>query len=87
MLDMELYVLAAPSPEEIARLELATDKVNCVCLWIVQGIICEIRSGRLDAPPPIVTRVFQELSRGSQGCVRLQVARRMLTLTVVARRR
>lgn len=64
---MSLSVLAAPSPEEVMRLELATDKVNCVCLWIVQGIISEIRSGTLDAPPPIVTRVFQELSIGMLG--------------------
>merc|ERR1719389_963682 len=64
---MELWVLASPSPEEIRRLELASDKVNCVCLWIVQGIICEIRAGRLDAPAPIVTRVFQELSTGMLG--------------------
>jgi len=65
--DMELWVLAAPSQEEISRLESATDKVNCVCLWIVQAIICEVRAGRLDAPPPIVTRVFQELSTGMLG--------------------
>mmetsp|Transcript_98755 Transcript_98755/g.171111 ORF Transcript_98755/g.171111 Transcript_98755/m.171111 type:complete len:465 (-) Transcript_98755:166-1560(-) len=65
--DMDLFVLAAPSPEEISRLELSTDKVNCVCLWIVQGIITEIRSGTLDTPPPIVTRVFQELSNGMLG--------------------
>lgn len=64
---MDLFVLAAPSPEEISRLELSTDKVNCVCLWIVQGIITEIRAGTLDTPPPIVTRVFQELSNGMLG--------------------
>lgn len=64
---MDLFVLAAPSPEEIQRLELSTDKVNCVCLWIVQGIITEIRAGTLDTPPPIVTRVFQELSNGMLG--------------------
>mmetsp|Transcript_18828 Transcript_18828/g.30523 ORF Transcript_18828/g.30523 Transcript_18828/m.30523 type:complete len:431 (+) Transcript_18828:87-1379(+) len=64
---MDLFVLAAPSPEEIARLELASDKVNAVCLWIVQAIITEIRAGSLDAPPPIVTRVFQELSNGMLG--------------------
>lgn len=65
--EMDLFVLAAPSPEEIKRLELATDKVNTVCLWIAQGIIAEIRAGTLDAPPPIVTRVFQELSAGMLG--------------------
>jgi len=64
---MDLFVLAAPSAEEVSRLELATDKVNAVCLWIVQGIITEIRANVLDTPPPIVTRVFQELSNGMLG--------------------
>lgn len=64
---LDLYVLAAPTAEEIGLLEMASDKVNAVCLWIVQGIILEARSGSLDTPPPIITRTFQELSSGMLG--------------------
>merc|ERR1711908_216199 len=46
---------------------MSVDKVNVVGLWIIQGIITEIRSKILDVPPPIVTRVFQEISNGMLG--------------------
>lgn len=65
--ETELVVLHRPSHEEVKRLEAATDAVNTVCLWIIQGIILEIRAKTLDTPPPIVTRVFQELSNGMLG--------------------
>jgi len=64
---LDLVVLAPPTSEEIGLLTIANDKVNCVCLWIIQGIIMEWRAGTLDVPPPIVSRVFQEISNGMLG--------------------
>lgn len=60
-------VLHAPSIEEVALLEPSSDKVNTICLWIFQAIMIEVRAKTLDAPPPIVTRVFQEISAGMLG--------------------
>mmetsp|Transcript_59008 Transcript_59008/g.108166 ORF Transcript_59008/g.108166 Transcript_59008/m.108166 type:complete len:611 (-) Transcript_59008:39-1871(-) len=60
-------VLHAPTELEVAVLECCADKVNIIALWIVQGIMREVRDKTLDAPPPIVTRVFQEISRGMLG--------------------
>jgi len=65
--NFDLMVLAFPSREEILLLEQANDKPNVLCLWIIQGIIIMIRKDLLDIPPPIVSRVFQELSNGMLG--------------------
>jgi len=63
----DLSVLHAPTSEEVSLLEPSSDKVNTLCLWIMQGIMLEVRAKTLDAPPPIVTRVFQEISNGMLG--------------------
>lgn len=65
--DMNLAVLHAPSPEEIKLLATSHDKVHTICLWITQAIMVEVRHGILDAPPPIVTRIFQDISTGVLG--------------------
>lgn len=65
--DLDLLVLSVPSAEEVALLEQANDKPNAICLWIIQGVILMIRQKLLDIPPPIVSRVFQELSNGMLG--------------------
>mmetsp|Transcript_24166 Transcript_24166/g.42679 ORF Transcript_24166/g.42679 Transcript_24166/m.42679 type:complete len:484 (-) Transcript_24166:195-1646(-) len=64
---LDLYVLANPTSYEVELLESVTDKVNLIMLWIIQGICLEVRAKTLDAPPPIVTRVLQELSNGMLG--------------------
>mmetsp|Transcript_27773 Transcript_27773/g.44142 ORF Transcript_27773/g.44142 Transcript_27773/m.44142 type:complete len:524 (+) Transcript_27773:151-1722(+) len=64
---LDLMVLSVPSTEEVALLEVANDKPNLICLWIIQGVIIMIRKKLLDIPPPIVSRVFQELSNGMLG--------------------
>jgi len=64
---LDLYVLSAPTADEVQLLDMCTDKVNCLMLWILQGTIQEIRANTLDTPPPIVTRFFQELSNGMLG--------------------
>mmetsp|Transcript_661 Transcript_661/g.1178 ORF Transcript_661/g.1178 Transcript_661/m.1178 type:complete len:545 (+) Transcript_661:128-1762(+) len=65
--DMDLVVLYSPTPDEVQALDHANDKVNIVSLWIIQGIVLEVRAKTLDAPPPIVTRILQELSAGMLG--------------------
>lgn len=65
--ELDLMVLSAPSRLETQLLEIATDKVNTIYLWITQGIIEEVRAKTLDTAPPIVSRVFQELSNGKLG--------------------
>jgi len=65
--DMNLAVLHAPSSEEIKLLATSHDKVHTICLWITQAIMLEVRQGTLDAPPPIVTRIFQDISTGVLG--------------------
>lgn len=64
---LDLLVLATPTAEEVRLLSMAHDKVSTICLWIIQSIILEIRAGTLDTPPPIVSRVFQEISNGMLG--------------------
>lgn len=65
--DLDLLVLSVPSAEEVAILEQASDKPGAICLWIIQGVILMIRNKLLDIPPPIVSRVFQEISNGMLG--------------------
>mmetsp|Transcript_33 Transcript_33/g.82 ORF Transcript_33/g.82 Transcript_33/m.82 type:complete len:449 (+) Transcript_33:195-1541(+) len=65
--DLALLVLAEPTEEEVRLLKMANDKVNTICLWIIQGVILMVRKKLLDIPPPIVSRIFQELSNGMLG--------------------
>jgi hypothetical protein len=65
--DLDLAVLSMPTEDEIRNLDMAKNKVNTVFLWILQGVAQEIRVGTLDAPAPLVSRVFQELSNGMVG--------------------
>lgn len=64
---LDLLVLSAPSSVELELLDMSVDKVNAVYLWIIQGISEEVRAKTLDAPPPIVSRVYQEVSNGKLG--------------------
>jgi len=67
VMSLDLYVLSAPTADEVHLLDMATDKVNCLMFWILQGTIEQIRMKTLDTPAPIVTRFFQELSNGMLG--------------------
>lgn len=64
---LDLSVLHAPTSEEIARLDQVDDKVALIALWIVQATMVEIRAGTLDAAPPILSRIYQQLSAGMLG--------------------
>lgn len=55
-------ILHIPSGEELRLLHDSTEKVNTVCYWVLQTIVCAVRSKALDAPPPILSRVLDELS-------------------------
>lgn len=43
------------------------DKPNVLAVWIIQGVIIMIRKGLLDVPPPLISRIFQEMSNGMLG--------------------
>mmetsp|Transcript_36243 Transcript_36243/g.63855 ORF Transcript_36243/g.63855 Transcript_36243/m.63855 type:complete len:560 (-) Transcript_36243:144-1823(-) len=64
---IDLMVLSIPTPEEVKALEQSHDKPNTICLWIIQGVILMTRKKLLDIPPPILSRIFQELSNGMLG--------------------
>jgi hypothetical protein len=64
---LSMVVLSAPTREEVELLDVASDKVNTVYYWVIQGVIEEIRAKSLDTPPPIVSRFFQEISNGKMG--------------------
>mmetsp|Transcript_81272 Transcript_81272/g.134293 ORF Transcript_81272/g.134293 Transcript_81272/m.134293 type:complete len:333 (+) Transcript_81272:1-999(+) len=64
---LDLSVLHAPTPEEVAVLERVSDKVAALSLWIIQTTILEVRAGTLDAPPPILSRIYQEMSNAMLG--------------------
>lgn len=64
---LNMKALHNPAPDEVRALETSSDKVHTLCLWIIQGVMIEVRAGTLDAPPPIVTRIFQEISDAMLG--------------------
>jgi len=55
-------------------LNTAPDKVEIVLQWIQRSMVIEMNSGVLSAAPPILSRAFQEVSR---GIVNLQNARKI----------
>jgi predicted membrane chloride channel (bestrophin family) len=64
---LNLSVLHEPTSEEVTELEKSKDKVYTVFCWIMQAFMIEIREGRIDAPPPILTFVYSEMSNGMLG--------------------
>jgi len=64
---LDLSVLHAPTSEEVDRLDQVEDKVALIGLWIIQATMVEIRAGTLDAAPPILSRIYQQLSSGMLG--------------------
>lgn len=47
--------------------DLVSDKVNVVFMWVQDTLTKRLKSGGLDIPSPILTRIFQELSTGMLG--------------------
>eukprot|EP00443_Scrippsiella_acuminata_P050821 CAMPEP_0115393978 /NCGR_PEP_ID=MMETSP0271-20121206/12028_1 /TAXON_ID=71861 /ORGANISM="Scrippsiella trochoidea, Strain CCMP3099" /LENGTH=531 /DNA_ID=CAMNT_0002817633 /DNA_START=47 /DNA_END=1638 /DNA_ORIENTATION=+ len=51
-------------PESLEFLRYSTDKVEIILQWIQRLVVENMHTGVLPVPPPVITRVFQELSRG-----------------------
>merc|ERR1719401_422215 len=61
-------------PESMDFLNRAPDKVEIILQWIQRSMVLQMQTGVLPAPPPILSRAFQEVSR---GIVNLQNARKI----------
>lgn len=62
--DFEVIDIDALAPASMEFLEQVNDKVEVVLQWIQRLIVENIKSGVLPIAPPIISRVFQEYSRG-----------------------
>lgn len=60
----ELLDLGGVEKEKLEFLKDSSDKVEVVVLWIQRLVVENMSIGVVDIPPPILSRVFQELSRG-----------------------
>jgi len=70
----EIIDLEGIERESMEFLNSAPDKVEIILQWIQRSIVMQMESGVLPVPPPILSRAFQELSR---GIVNLQNARKI----------
>eukprot|EP00401_Gymnodinium_catenatum_P028368 CAMPEP_0117483278 /NCGR_PEP_ID=MMETSP0784-20121206/13856_1 /TAXON_ID=39447 /ORGANISM="" /LENGTH=446 /DNA_ID=CAMNT_0005277807 /DNA_START=79 /DNA_END=1419 /DNA_ORIENTATION=+ len=70
----EIINLDGIEKESMEFLNSAPDKVEIILQWIQRSIVLQMKSGVLPAPAPILSRAFQELSR---GIVNLQNARKI----------
>jgi len=70
----EIIGLDGIDPESIDFLNSAPDKVEIILQWIQRSMVLHAQSGVLPVPPPILSRAFQEISR---GIVNLQNARKI----------
>ncbi|CAJ1456803.1 unnamed protein product [Effrenium voratum] len=61
-------------PASLQMLALTTDKVEIILQWIQRLITLSMQNGIIVVAPPVVTRAYQELSR---GIVNLQNARKI----------
>mmetsp|Transcript_85856 Transcript_85856/g.188547 ORF Transcript_85856/g.188547 Transcript_85856/m.188547 type:complete len:465 (+) Transcript_85856:257-1651(+) len=62
-----IFMIGEVSAEECRMLSRARDTVHLVTKWIQSEISSQVVTGRIKAPPPIVSRVYQELSNGMQA--------------------
>merc|ERR1719456_1405649 len=61
-------------PESMEFLNSAPDKVEIILQWIQRSMVLHVQTGVLPVAPPILSRAFQEVSR---GIVNLQNARKI----------
>lgn len=61
---MELIDVHGVDPYTLKRIKDSDSKVELVFTWIQQLIVANITTGVMSIPPPILSRVFQELSNG-----------------------
>merc|ERR1719230_2391967 len=70
----EIIDLDGIEPESMEFLNSAPDKVEIILQWIQRSMVLHMQSGVLPVAPPILSRAFQEVSR---GIVNLQNARKI----------
>merc|ERR1719316_1104595 len=70
----EIIDLNGIEPESIEFLNSAPDKVEVILQWIQRSMVLHAQTGILPVAPPILSRAFQEVSR---GIVNLQNARKI----------
>jgi len=63
----KLGVFGKPSPEEVACLHQATDKIAIVLMWMEEAVSRAQVQGILLVAPPILSRVYGELGNGLMG--------------------
>eukprot|EP00928_Gymnodinium_smaydae_P005818 TRINITY_DN11999_c1_g2_i2.p1 TRINITY_DN11999_c1_g2~~TRINITY_DN11999_c1_g2_i2.p1 ORF type:complete len:389 (+),score=59.53 TRINITY_DN11999_c1_g2_i2:267-1433(+) len=63
-LDFHVFDLSCLEHEALVHLRGSHNKVEIVLQWIQRLIVINSKNGVLDVAPPILSRVFQELSRG-----------------------
>eukprot|EP00930_Biecheleria_cincta_P018008 TRINITY_DN14165_c0_g1_i1.p1 TRINITY_DN14165_c0_g1~~TRINITY_DN14165_c0_g1_i1.p1 ORF type:complete len:519 (-),score=58.71 TRINITY_DN14165_c0_g1_i1:179-1735(-) len=70
----EIIDLEGIDPESLDFLNTAPDKVEIILQWIQRSMVLHAQTGVLPVAPPILSRAFQEFSR---GIVNLQNARKI----------
>lgn len=70
----EIIDLEGIEPESMDFLNAAPDKVEIILQWIQRSVVLNMQTGVLPVAPPILSRAFQEVSR---GIVNLQNARKI----------
>eukprot|EP00929_Paragymnodinium_shiwhaense_P063304 TRINITY_DN31635_c0_g3_i1.p1 TRINITY_DN31635_c0_g3~~TRINITY_DN31635_c0_g3_i1.p1 ORF type:complete len:545 (+),score=61.72 TRINITY_DN31635_c0_g3_i1:139-1773(+) len=70
----EIIDLEGIEPASMEFLNTAPDKVEIILQWIQRSMVLHAHTGVLPVPPPILSRAFQEVSR---GIVNLQNARKI----------
>jgi len=70
----EIIDLEGIDPASMDFLNSAPDKVEVILQWIQRSIVLNVQTGVLPVAPPILSRAFQEVSR---GIVNLQNARKI----------
>eukprot|EP00928_Gymnodinium_smaydae_P005817 TRINITY_DN11999_c1_g2_i1.p1 TRINITY_DN11999_c1_g2~~TRINITY_DN11999_c1_g2_i1.p1 ORF type:complete len:477 (+),score=61.45 TRINITY_DN11999_c1_g2_i1:118-1548(+) len=62
--EFDVFDLSGLDHEALLHLRGSRNKVEIVLQWVQRLIVINSKNGVLDAAPPILSRVFQELSRG-----------------------
>lgn len=60
-------VIGEPSEEERTLLQASDSKIDLIHSWIIEAVSCASLEGRILTQPPILSRVYQELSNGMLG--------------------
>ena len=72
---LEVLDIGAISSEGLVHFRDSPDRCETVLLWLERLVVDAERSKLLEAPPPILSRAFQELSRGMVSMTNLKKIR------------